>query len=261
MRLQLLIYVRDHRDTEVVPSVTLSDLLNMAGFSSVTAYIEHMRNPQVWIDTPMLWAMAGVYNVQLVVYVGAGSPQVIIAPDAMAEHKVLTAYFGNYSNVHFWALEPDTGPPPLENPASPLDAFEDMLLPAVGAAEALDAGEAGEEQGLRTLATPLATNLSADLFAFATAMMQWDAFAAPAAHVSQLCKALEAGTADLTAQVFQVLQWRDALKLADIDVRSGCSAIVAVSGGCGCFGSLQMLWAPKGETLTRTYLAQQSISR
>ena len=214
MRLQLLIRVRDHATAEVVPGVSLSELLGMDGFTSVGSYIQHMRQPKTWIDTPMLWAMASVYRLQLVVFVGAGDPQVILAPEIASEHTVHTAYLANFGNVHFWALEPDTTPQPLENSVGRLHSFGDLLLPFVGASEVLDAGDAGEEQGVRGTSI-VNTNLSTDLFAFATALMQWDAFGPPQAHMGAMIKALEAGMTDLTSHVFQVLQWRDALRLAE----------------------------------------------
>ena len=132
-----------------------------------------------------------------------------------SEHAVPTAYFAHFGNFHFWALERDAEPQALQNPTKDVRAFGDLLLPVVGAAEALDVGEAGEEQGVRASSTASVNRtLSADLFGLAAAVMQWDPFGHQQAGLGAMAKALESGTEGAISHVFDVLQWRDALKLA-----------------------------------------------
>ncbi len=60
MRLMLLIWISRNPDVEILPGVTLSQLITMDG-QSLDEYKQTMTNPCVWLDTPMLLAMSGVF--------------------------------------------------------------------------------------------------------------------------------------------------------------------------------------------------------
>jgi hypothetical protein len=70
MRCMLLLWIRDNANVEPLPGVSVASWVCMEGYASMQAFIEAMRKPRVWVDTPMLVAASGVFEIQVVCFVG-----------------------------------------------------------------------------------------------------------------------------------------------------------------------------------------------
>ena len=128
LRLKLLIWLRDHRNEEILPAVSIEDWVAMEpGMDSFAQYMTAMRQAGCWIDTPMLHAASALLGIQVVCLVGSSDPQLIVAPSVVASTEVETAIIANVGNYHFYALYPS---PPMSHDVTTATVDEDMLLVA-----------------------------------------------------------------------------------------------------------------------------------
>ena len=220
MRLMLLIWIRDHAAFEVIPGVSIAAWVAMEGYVSVAAYVAAMRVPRTWIDTPMVMAASAVFNIQFVCFVGRGEPHLVAAPEiAASSSDVPVGFLANSNNVHHYACHPGVEAGGCDS-ADGLDAAGDELMMSMVGASAFSASvgdpesEPAEEQGTRTPAANLSVHNS-NLFALCSCLNKWeDAFAAPSPEILGLLCEVEAGSpGDAVTSCFEVLQWRDAIKL------------------------------------------------
>ena len=75
MRQMLIDWLREHKDDAILPGMTVesfvvSDNLGPYRFQSMEEYLQHMAANNEWVDHVMLYAISGVFQVQLVVFIG-----------------------------------------------------------------------------------------------------------------------------------------------------------------------------------------------
>jgi len=103
LRKLLVQWVKSHSSTSVLPDLTLRALCCMdSHYTSFDKYLEAMGKPCVWIDTPMLYAASAVFEMQIIVFVGSGEPQLVAAaPIAGRTCDTPIAVIANVNNIHF----------------------------------------------------------------------------------------------------------------------------------------------------------------
>ena len=129
----------------MVPGVSLSDLVLMEQrYTSVRDYARAMSASRVWIDTPMLVAASAIFEVQIVVFVGAGEPHLLMSPTLAGRSQIHTITLACISNVHFVALRPK---PPNDDDAAPIHSETDPLLNYLAGAIEDSSNESSAEYG------------------------------------------------------------------------------------------------------------------
>ena len=119
-------WVEAHACMMLVPGVSLSDLVLMEQrYTSVRDYARAMSASKVWIDTPMLVAASAIFEVQIVMFVGAGEPHLLMSPTLAGRSQIHTITLACISNVHFVALRPK---PPNDDDTAPIHSETDPLL-------------------------------------------------------------------------------------------------------------------------------------
>ena len=229
MRLQALTWIRDHIDDDVLPDVSLGQMIAMETRGSANDYIKNMRANGVWVDTPMLLAASAVDNVQLLVFLGPREPQLVAAPSvAASETEVPVCTIANRCNRHFYACRPE----PVPEQQSLQEAITDdadrlrasMVDGDTANAPQCDHSEPSEAQctlGRRT-AEPLEVQRGVALFAFCEAISGWNAFGAPDKKVAEKLLALETATStDPARTCLETLEYRHAIKMLDWESKEG----------------------------------------
>ena len=197
----------------MVPGVTIADWVTMeGGHADMAAYVAHMHQSGVWVDTPMLYAASAVYGMQIICFVGSGDPQAIIAPAVASLPEAPMCTIANVNNVHFFALHPDDRE---EIVAGPLDSKGDLLCvySADGAGQDEET-EPSEDQWVRGSSAPLAT--SSNFLVLGSLINVWKPFSTDGmqGELRKMLRHVELDqTTDTMSQCFQTLQWRDAVKL------------------------------------------------
>lgn len=230
MRLLLLVWVRNNIDLEIIPSVTLAQLIEMETGGGPLAYFEMMRCRGAWIDTPMLVAMTAVFNVQVVVFLGLAEPQLVAAPSvADSTSEVPVCLMANRGNVHFYACRPRPADEELDGtcPDGTCPDSADMLGAAMadtlGAAMAdknlmpedddIEVSEAQFTLGNRKF-QPLELQKAEGLLCFCEALGTWNAFGPPDLAFADKVRAVEsASQSDLAGTCLEALGWRHAIKM------------------------------------------------
>ena len=222
LRDMLLLWVRQNAGLEIVEGTTIGQWIQMEGYGSVEEYIQYMCVPRTWVDTPMLMAASGVFNMQFIVFVGPGEPELIVAPQHMSSNQDLpVGFLANCGNVHYYACEPDAGDEPSATAAA-AEMTGDVLLQNMPerngiVAEKHDETPPTEDQCVRPVpaAEQQAEPRAQALFGLCECMSRWDSFDAPPPELADIVKHQEpsdlGSMSDLT---LQTLQWRDAYKLA-----------------------------------------------
>jgi hypothetical protein len=115
MRKLLTTWIKSHASNQVLPQVTLRNFCEMESLhSSFAAYLANMLTPHSWIDARMLYAASAVFELQIVMIVGDGEPQLIAAHTVAGRSDPLPmAVIANVCNVHFWALTPTIADIPI----------------------------------------------------------------------------------------------------------------------------------------------------
>ena len=126
LRLQLLIWLKNNAAAEILPGLSIADWAIMDGQPSFVSYISHMRNPHVWVDTPMLHAASAVLGLQIVCFMGSPEPSIIAAPNVLSQAESPVAVIANVGNLHFYALGPDH--PTYDVEPLDLSSADDALL-------------------------------------------------------------------------------------------------------------------------------------
>ena len=217
MRLKLLIWIRQHANLEIVPGMTLEDLICMdTNVQSINDYTQHMRKPHTWIDTPMLLAATAVFHMQLVIIMGKAEPQLIASTCIMGHAELPVAAIARVNNKRFMALFP--APLPQGGTLDPGEGAReahDLLGQDVLPGESHDGAEPCEEQCARTSAELPQAHDTWDLFALAEQLAQWAPWGPSASTELSLLSKKQDGDnlQDVAANVFQVLQWRNCVKL------------------------------------------------
>ena len=217
IRLLLLMWISDHASQEVLPEVTVESWVSMeAEYGTLQKYLDHMRKPRSWIDAPMLIATSAVFEVQLVC--PTPEPQLIVAPSVLGCSELPILMLANVNNVHFYALCPAPTEDGFEEPVAALKAAGDLLIHAFNAELDQDLpGVPTEDECSRVAGDVPAEPAEAhDLWALVERLVRWEPFGSSdfGPELPNLVKSLELGSAeDMSHNVFQVLQWRDAVKL------------------------------------------------
>ena len=123
-RAQLAKWVETHAAMSLMPDVTLADLVLMdKRYTSIADYARVMSRPRAWVDSPMLVAASGFFEIQLVVFVGKGEPQLLISPTVSGRDELPVVVIACVANVHYMALLPmntedlcETSAPPRGDP-------------------------------------------------------------------------------------------------------------------------------------------------
>lgn len=220
LRIMLLLYLREHSQCQLVPGVTVEQWLQMEGHENTGNYITAMRVERTWVDSPMLWAASGLFGMQVVVF--CPQPQLIVCPEVMGQALAPVAIIANTGNLHFWALQPISRDHAEQ--LQPTEAQDDDLLlvhsgPQAGEASDEEATEEGQAWRGKAIEPP--SDFVENLFGLGASLLRWDPFGAgdpEGGLVGERARALE--QTDLTeadGHVFQALQWRDAVKLVELE--------------------------------------------
>ena len=201
--------------------VSVADWTMMEGFASVQDYLRVMRVPHTWIDTPMLVAASAVFHVQFVCFLGRGEPHLLAAPDIVqSSADVPVGFLANSDNVHFYACHPTADVDGCEevsgmDPAG--DTLKASMISSAGAFEpSADAQDTEPSEDQLSRGLPNSLPLTSDsIFALCHCLNTWgDIFSAPSDELSAMLRAVETSTTDNSAaSAFEVLRWRDAIKL------------------------------------------------
>lgn len=229
IRLMLVLWICRNRNVEMLPSLTLANLIAMETSRGFDEYVATMKQPREWVDTPMLLAMTAVFEVQLVVFVGPGEPQLVAAPSITAigrSSEVPVCLFANRNNVHFYACRPT---PKVELHAAD-DTRADCLQLALSSAtptassdlpdDDVEPSEAQWTLGARVEFLDVKTD--ENLLAFSEGMASWDAFGPPDVKFAQTVRMLEKSSQDdVVGSCLETLQWRHALKRLQVESLDG----------------------------------------
>lgn len=220
LRIMLLIWIREHANTEVVPDVTISAWVQMEGYASLEEYMATMRVPRTWVDTPMMLAASGVFDMQMVCWVGPGEPELIIAPEHAASNKNLpVALIANCGNIHYYAVEPDVAADQPTDLSSAVDMTGDVLLAKMCMAQSSENQEdltRNEEPrwSVQPAAEAPQDPLVENTFALCRCLQKWSSFDVPTQELMDILKQQKhADATDMASNTLQALQWRDAYKL------------------------------------------------
>ena len=219
LRFKLLIWLQKNRSMEIVPGVSVSDWVLMEGNPSWEAYVKSMKVPGTWIDTAMLMAASALFNIQFVCFLGAGEAHLLAAPPiAASAAEVPIAFVANSHNVHVFACHPCTTSAQSDDaggPASARDGVEEQAEDSLCAAsEPFDGSPLSEDQCFRHIRRREPPD-DLELLAVSQCLNSWsDAFGAPSPDMLNAIRAAEcADVSDLVATTFEVLRWRDSVKL------------------------------------------------
>ena len=205
LRLKLLMWIRSHGAEEVVPDVTISDWVEMDGYSSLSHYIEQMKLEKAWIDTPMLLAASAVFELQLLVFLDDGRPHLPASQQMQKKNSAQVCLLANTLNVHFFAVRPV----PRDN-LEPCKTSSDMVcqhLPDPDRADSESLSDASD-----TELTPVIPDQDVT-FRLCCALIKWDPWGPSLdSEIPDLLSRLE-GTDEPFEGISQTLQWRAALKL------------------------------------------------
>ena len=192
----------------------------MDGQPSFVSYISHMRNPHVWVGTPMLHAASAVLGLQIVCFMGSPEPSIIAAPNVLSQAESPVAVIANVGNWHFYALEPDN--PTYDVEPLDLGSADDALL-AWSANSSLhewqdNIANVTEAECSRSYGAPEShTEYDAQLFKLGESLMSADLFGNITCdqELSQLVASQDASDAsNVDDNCFMVLRWRDAVKFS-----------------------------------------------
>ena len=107
VRVQLAKWVETHAAMSLMPNVTLADLVLMEQrYTSVVDYVRVMSQPRAWVDSPMLVAASGFFEIQIVMLAGDKEPQLLISPTVVGRDKLPAVAMACIANVHYIALRP-----------------------------------------------------------------------------------------------------------------------------------------------------------
>lgn len=219
LRFKLLIWLQKNKGMEIVPGVSVSDWALMEGSPSWEAYVKSMKVPGTWIDTAMLMAASALFNIQFVCFLGAGEAHLLAAPPiAASADEVPIAFVANSHNVHFFACRPCTISAQSDDaggPASARDGVEEQAEDSLCASsEPFDGSPPSEDQCFRHIRRREPPD-DLKLLAVSQCLNSWtDAFGTPVPDMLNAIRAAEcADVSDLVATTFEVLRWRDSVKL------------------------------------------------
>ena len=216
LRLNLLLWIRDHAAEELVPSVSISDWVEMEGYDNLSGYIQNMKQDKTWIDTIMLHAASAVFGLQIVIFLDNGKGHLLASQDVQKRNSAHVCLLGNTGNVHFFAAEPV----PAENLA-PSKTSSDMWAQQIQQAPLPGRSDDESDGSASDIEMPsVQQSHKENTFRLCTALLHWDPFgpASSSAEIAGLMKVLE-GSHDQTEGITQTLQWRAALKLLQHEQR------------------------------------------
>ena len=114
IRKMVVKWLRRHSCDEVLQGVSIQEWSMMESYyTSFNEYLAGMQTQATWVDTPFLYAATAVFNLQIVMLVGRGEPQLLASPQVMSSSVSPVATLANVNNVHFMALQPLQGPDEL----------------------------------------------------------------------------------------------------------------------------------------------------
>ena len=199
-------WLKKNATHEIVPEVSVQSWVTMDGrYDSMDKYIEAMRLPGVWVDTPMLYAASAWWEVQIVCYVGE-APQ-LLAASSVVGRKLPVVCMANFSNIHFYAVRVlSQDEVPISNAPGPQSA--------IVASQRVDE-EDDDVDAFASCVLPAARPKDRTLLELASTLVGWDPFGDT--HDAGLIKLLDnltkADTMDASSGTFVVLRTREAIKL------------------------------------------------
>ena len=156
-------------------------------------------------------------------FVGRGEPELIVAPQIAASHTdVPVGFIANCANVHYYACEPDThGDACPEMPNAGNMTGDELLQhtssPSQQTPMQHNTTAPSEDQLSRQSNMMQSSGASSDnvLFALCECLSKWDSFGIPSPEVGEIVRQqASVNPTNMAATSLQVLQWRDAIKLA-----------------------------------------------
>jgi len=226
IRKSLVSWIWAHPQVQILPSTTITDIVIMEGVHrTLSDYCGTMGKPFEWIDTPMLWAASAVFECQLVMFMGSGEPQLLVAPSVAGRSTLPVMSVASVNNVHFMALRPAggkagvfatdgegayrTGNGELSSVVGQSCSDSDEVL-----GQLLDDEACGELLVFDADADARRQRCDA-LFGFCGALAKWSAFTAEGqcGDVLDALRSLEGQDQwNIQGNTFQVLQWREVIK-------------------------------------------------